>query len=248
LLLSACINPKGMPDAILDVKRRISDYKAALNYYITNHQKVSRIVFVENSGWPLDEIRKVSEVNPYGKELEFVSLDMNDYPREFGKGWGEHHLIGSALELSALALKTRYVAKMTGRIFLSNISQILQRIRGPIELLCDFRDHPLYEWLHLPYPGRYCDTRFIVFTKEFFQINLSMLSEYHIAGQFSMEENYYRAIKPLERGNTVICRFPVEPKYRGIAGHGSKNYSSTKEITKQTVRGLCRKICPFLRI
>jgi hypothetical protein len=54
LLLTASINPNGMPGAILDSGQRLQDYKAAFSYYLENHPRVSKILFAENSGWPLD--------------------------------------------------------------------------------------------------------------------------------------------------------------------------------------------------
>jgi hypothetical protein len=37
LLLAACIDPRGMPDAIADPHRREAEYAAVLRYYLTQH-------------------------------------------------------------------------------------------------------------------------------------------------------------------------------------------------------------------
>jgi hypothetical protein len=137
---------------------------------------------------------------------------------------------------------------VTGRLFITNLSQVLEKIRGNLELQCDLRDHPLYEWLLLPYCGRQCDTRLIVFTPSFFETHLKHLIAGHEHGEFCIEHEFYRTIKLLDDGKKIRCRFPVEAIYSGLAGHNGKNYSGKKELFKQTVRGLCRKICPWLRI
>ena len=248
LLLTATINSNNMPGAISPPPRRLSDYARAFSFYVRNFPRINKIVFAENSGWPLDVVREAGLDNPHRKKLEFLSMDENSYPREFGKGFGEHNLICAALEHSGLISKSRYVAKMTGRIFLSNMLTILDKIAPLVDISCDFRDHPFYELLKLPFCGRYCDTRFFVFRPDFFREHLQGLATYHKHGNFGLEASYYRVLKPLEDSGTVRCRFPVEPMFRGLAGHGNKNYSGAKEVAKQTVRGISRLFFPGLRI
>lgn len=248
LLLTASINPNNMPGSIPSPSRRLSDYVKAFSFYVRNFPEVGRVVFAENSGWPLDAVREAGMDNPHGKKMEFLSLGENSYPREFGKGFGEHHLITAALEHSSLIKGARYAAKMTGRIFLANLDKLLDRTTPSVDISCDLRDHAFYELLGLPFSGRYCDTRFIVFRPDFFREHLRGLTAHHNRGNFALETNYYRIIKPLEDGCRVSCRFPVEPRFRGLAGHLDKDYSGIGEIAKQTVRGISRHVLPGLRI
>lgn len=248
LLLTASINPNNMPGAILDTSQRLNDYKAAFKYYLENHPRISMIVFAENSGWPLSEIQEIGKLNPYSKQIEYLSLNINNFPREFGKGYGELNLISSALEQSELIKKAGYIAKVTGRLIVTNISQILESTSNPIDALCDLRDHPLYEWLKLPYCGRMCDTRLIIFTPAFFEKHLKHLISNHDQGGFSIEDKFYHAMKRVDDGTRVLCRFPIEAEYRGLAGHKNKNYSGNKEVLKRTIRSFCRKVFPWLRI
>ncbi len=248
LLLTASIDPNNMPGAISSPCKRLSDYVKAFEFYVRNFPGINRIVFADNSGWPLHAIREAGLDNPHGKKLEFLSMNENGYPRGFGKGFGEHKLIASALKCSRLIKEGRYVAKMTGRIFLANISKILDKVTEPVDMLCDFRDHPFYEMLKLPFCGRYCDTRFIVFRPDFFREHLQGVAAQHKSGHFGLEAHYYRVLKPLDDDVRVRCRFPIEPGFRGVAGHGNKNYSGARELAKQTVRGISRRIFPGLRI
>lgn len=181
--------------------------------------------------------------------IEFLSFEGNDFPREFDKGFGEHRLLRYAVDHSESARKFPYIAKMTGRHYLTNLSDILARVRGPIDFLCDLRDHPLYEWLRLPqHCGRHCDTRFFVFAPEFFRRNLYTLTDAHAGGAWFIERHYYDAVKPLDDGKLVRCRLPVEPHYRGTAGHWGKDYSSWRCRAKESARGTLRLLCPWFRI
>jgi hypothetical protein len=248
LILTATVNPKNMPGAIADPVRRLADYVAVFRYYLDNHPALSKIVFVENSGWPLDALYEAGIHNPFNKSVEYISLNENDFPREFGKGFGEHTLLVKAVAVSKLIAGAEYFAKMTGRHYLVNLTEILKNSKHPFDVLCDFRDHPLYEITGSSRCGRHCDTRFIVFRKEFFVERFEHLTEGHCIGEFSLEAQYYRALKPLDDGERVICRFPVEPLFRGTAGHWGKDYSGWKERLKQGVRRACRNKCPWLRI
>jgi hypothetical protein len=74
LLLTATIDIKGMPKAYPTVpEQRQRDYGNSLRYYLDNHPRVQKILFVENSGWPLDRLREVAGENPLGKQVEFIS-------------------------------------------------------------------------------------------------------------------------------------------------------------------------------
>ncbi len=248
LLLTASVNPNNMPGAVSSPSGRLSDYVKAFSFYVRNFPRIGKIVFADNSGWPLDAVREAGLDNPHRKKLEFLSMDENSYPREFGKGFGEHKLISAALEHSSLIRGSGYVAKMTGRIFLINMDKLLDRIAPSVDISCDLRDHAFYELLGLPFCGRYCDTRFIVFRPDFFMEHLRGLASDHRHGNFGLEVNYYKVIKPLEVSDKVSCRFQIEPRFRGLAGHGNKNYSGAKEIAKQTARGITRRFFPGLRI
>jgi len=248
LLLTASIDPCNMPDAIHDPEKRLADYIEVLSYYVKHDSGIRKIVFADNSGWPIDDVSRAIRDNPYKKDIEYISLSQNDFPREFGKGYGEHNLIATALHTSKILRETPYCAKMTGRHYLFNITEILEKTYEPIGMLCDFRDHPFFDLLRLPYCGHHCDTRFIVFRPGFFDRYLRDITNSHRTGGFSMEAQYYHALKDLEDGNQVKCRFPVEPVYGGIAGHWGKNYSGTAEEIKRKIRSVSRRLFPRLRI
>jgi hypothetical protein len=251
LCLTASIDPQGMPGVSRpDPKVRETDYVECLRFHSEQFPQVQRIVFIENSGWPLDRLRHVaSTCNPHGKRFEFISLQCNNFPRELGKSYGEFLLMDRGLEQSQLARDAGYLAKLTGRNYLLNLTQILERTRQSFQFMCDLRDHPLYEWLHIQACGRHADTRFLTFTPQFY--------DRHVRGQyvrcdeskgFFAENLFYEIAKNPALASVVIPRFPVEPQFRGVAGHLNKNYGSGRDRLKQVIRGTGRKIMPWLRI
>src|SRR5262245_42555503 len=131
LLLTASVDPKGMPGLTEPHSRdREKTYLKCLEYYLRNHPRVQNIVFAENSGSPMDRFREIAVLaNTYAKDIELISLDCNDFPREKGKSFGELLLIEKAFEQSRLIRRSKYIGKMTGRNLLLNLSDLLASIR-----------------------------------------------------------------------------------------------------------------------
>ena len=250
LVLTATIDIKGMPKAYPTVaEQRQEDYYNSVSYYVNNQPQIQKIIFIENSGWPLDRVKEAVNDNPYNKTVEFISLDCNDFPRDFGKGYGESLLIDRGLEKSNLIKTVTHFGKITGRIYLKNMEEILETIEENYDCLCDYKD---LGWKIKKLFGKkdvrpYCDTRFLVFSQQFYHNNIKPLHQKHQQGCFYLELEFYQAFKSLEGKEKITYRFLVEPDFQGIAGHfGGKNYSSKSERVKFQLRSLSRQLMPFL--
>jgi hypothetical protein len=228
---------------------READYLENLLYQLHHHPRIRRIVFAENSGWPLDRFARAIADNPLGKEVELLQLDCNDFPGRLGKGYGEALLIDHALAASRLVAESSHVAKLTGRQRILNLTPLLAGTPADVRLLCDLRDHCFYEHFGLPAAGRYCDTRFFLFERSFFDAHLRRLYRAAESGEeeHNLEAAYYDAVKALEREPGVFPRFRVEPRYRGRAGHWNKDYGGVRERVKQMVRAAARRLFPRAR-
>jgi hypothetical protein len=250
LLLTASVRVnRGLADVTSpDAGEREAEYAATLRYLMREHPRVRKIVFAENSGWPLARLEQAVADNPWGKQVEFLQLDCNDFPGSLGKGYGEALLLDRAVAASRLAGTVRHIAKLTGRQRILNLTRLLEKVPRDFELLCDLRDHRLYERLRLPGAGMYCDTRFFVFTRAFFDAHLRRLHEAPPPGELNLEAAYYQAVKARESDPGIICRFPVEPRYRGRAGHWHKDYGSPASRAKQSLRAAARLLLPRLRL
>lgn len=242
---------RGIPGVTtVDPRQREEEYAANLRYFLAEHPRLRKLVFAESSGWPLDRLRAiVAGENPHGKEVEILQLDCNDFPGTEGKGYGEAMILDRALAASRLVQDVRWIAKMTGRQRVLNMTRLLERAPANFELLCDLRDHGFFERFGLPAAGRYCDTRFFAVTRPFFDAHLRRLylKPRPEGGEYNLEDSYYRTIKALESSPGVVCRFPIEPRYRGPAGHWNKDYGSPREQLKQAVRAVGRRLFSGLR-
>ena len=257
LLMTATIDIQGMPKAYPTVpEQRQQDYINSLSYYIHFHPRIRKIIFVENSGWPLNKLKTVTQENPHKKDIEFISLDCNHFPRKLGKGYGESLLIEKGVKQSHLIENVTHFAKITGRIYLKNITQILETITQSYDCLCDYKDQG---WRLKRLGGEktahpHCDTRFLVFRKEFYRDCIQPLHQKHREKTedkiyFYVESQYYKAIRAGTKNHTIVSRFSVEPNFQGVAGHfGGKDYSSGSERVKYRIRGMMRKITPWLHL
>ncbi len=227
---------------------READYLSAFDYYLHNHPRIRNLVFVENSGWPLDKFKRAASLNPLGKRVEIVSLSINDFPPARGKSYGELSLLKHGVAASEVLSKTKYVAKVTGRLILRNITDIVERLPVEFDLACDLRDHPLYEIMGLHARGRYSDTRFLIFHRDYFLSHIDEGLEWVDDSQKRLVEYWVYDLAKAEENKKVVKRFPVEPRFSGVSGALNRPYGSGVDRAKTLFRALARRIIPWLHI
>lgn len=255
LMMTASIIPvEGMQKIGLtrtDPKQREQDYIDSLTYYLTHHPRIRRIAFVENSGASLDRLERVAAtLNPHNKDVEFVSVNCNNFPFEFGGGYGEWEMMNLGVSKSRLLSTTKYFAKMTGRQWVLNASAILEKIYEPAEFVCDTQDTSVYRRLGLSEDGRTrkIDARFWVTSIRFYDEHIRYLHRPHTQGIFWAEATLYAAVMAAGSAHRITWRFSKEPNYRGIAGHMNKDYGSWRQKLKRGVRGAIRQVAPHVWI
>lgn len=251
LIMTASVDPKGMPSAatVPDPMQREGDYITALKYYLTEHPQIRKIVFAENSGWPLDRLRQTADQHLNGQQLEFLSFSLNDFPRQLGKSYGEMLLLDHVFEESALVKSTTYVAKVTGRNRVLNLTRLIQSAPVPLDFYGDLRDHPLYELIGSDKCGRHGESRFFLLSRQFYNEHFrGKYRELDDSRQKVLETLIYNVVRTNLDGKRVIGRFKIEPEFRGIAGHWGKDYGSPMERTKRRVRAFTRRAIPWLWI
>ena len=124
ILLTACINPGGMPFTVVsDATQRLNQYLLALQFYLQNTS--CPIVFVDNSN--MDKTPFLEYESQYGSRLEILSFDGNKVKTQ-GKGLGEMEIIEYALIHSKfnLLLDKHRIVKITGRLIVRNINSLLK--------------------------------------------------------------------------------------------------------------------------
>ncbi|MCX4188430.1 hypothetical protein [Methylophaga sp. OBS4] len=128
VLLTATIRPKvDQPKlALTNVDERLADYRKALRFYTEKLKSgiIDNIVFVDNSGYDLDDIKK-----EYPGGVEFISFYDLDYPKGYHRGYGEFRLIDYAHDNSVTLARlgdADHVWKITGRYIIKNMERVIR--------------------------------------------------------------------------------------------------------------------------
>lgn len=143
ILLTACINPKGMIyTALNDVEERRIQYYTALDFYL--RETNVPVVFVENTNY---DIGKDYKTYVESGRLECFTFNGNDFDKSLGKGYGEALIINEAFKRSSFLNRCHYVVKITGRLIVRNINHILSSrfLCFDNVFRCDFR-HSDFLW------------------------------------------------------------------------------------------------------
>lgn len=207
LLLTATIDPRDMQAVRrTDPVLRESDYRTVLKRLI--QETDFPIVWCENSGHSLQDFRaRFEKVSPSRLEiLQFVSCADS----QKGKGWGELETEEYAFKHSVLLAGADYVAKLTGRYFVENMSTLLAPLRtsGDHFVLADFRPE-----------ARYTFSGFFVGTARFYREYLFKQKDFlDDSINQTMEVALSRAIKESVVDGNHYKRFSETPQVTGISG------------------------------
>lgn len=253
LVMTAAINPNGMAglskESVCDRERQ---YMETLAFY-ASEASIQRILFVENSAWPLERLKTSV---PHPEKVSWLSLDENNFPREWGKGYGEFLLMDRAVDALASnpATAGRLIVKVTGRFPILNIAAMLREFaaRRPLALALDVIDHPIYDWLRLGWDGHHARTILYAVTPDFYKRHLYGRYK-EIPSRFcGAEDLMFDVWRKVRHEAGVWPRFRVEPRLSGFAGSGqlcvitAYNYDGWMAKAKRALRQLMRRLLPFL--
>lgn len=123
ILLTATVNP-GVKvfTKLLDPDIRIKQYIEAINYYLNNTK--CKIVVCENSGFDFSHYLNVQYLND---RIEFLTYEGNAFNSNLGKGYGEANIIKYAFKHSIFLKDEVFFIKITGRIKVLNINEIIKK-------------------------------------------------------------------------------------------------------------------------
>jgi hypothetical protein len=144
ILMSATITPsKDRPGSTrMDPAIRMNDCVEALRYYEgVTPEVVDRIVFLENSDTDLTPLKNALQRKSY-VNVEFISIS-SDYRPSRGKGYGEFRMFDEGLLASELIRADDHIWKVTGRLKILNIKQLICSAPAGYEVYCDLREVPL---------------------------------------------------------------------------------------------------------
>lgn len=216
ILLTACVKPPhGMPTLKLtNPQARLAQYKLALDFYLKNTN--IPIVFVDNSNYDFsNEYLEFIKI----KRLEYHTFSAK-YDAKLGKGYGELSIIEYALENSLFLKETDYIIKITGRLIVANIQQLIEDCNKHI-----YKLHPI-AICNINPQLNYTRTEFFVSTARFY-------NEYMHKYKFLMEKNIERlnyevlttlSLKLCQKDHYYFTVFKIPIELRGIGGGTGKIY------------------------
>lgn len=209
LLLTGCVNPQNMAFTKLnDADERKRQYINAIQFYLSKMR--NPIVFCENSGTDIsgpfaEQIKK--------REIEFLSFCGN-IDKTRGKGFGEAEIIEHALTHSLFINDSSVIVKITGRLIVENISNIIKQF--PVKknfVTCLFHSDL-----------KFADSRIFCATKFFFQEFLANKEQIN-----DQKKIYFEHVL----ASTVIASkvsfipFTEEPAIFGVSGTSGETYEGS---------------------
>jgi len=148
LLLTGTIDVQGVSFMKRnDINIRKNDYISSINKWLRIPN--IKIVFVENSDFPLKELNIIESNN-----FEYLTYYGQNFPRSKGKGYGEIRSIEFAFKNSKFIKNAKSIIKCNGRYFFKGIHKLLDL---DYDLVCNFKKDL-----------KFVDSRVFYFKKEFF--------------------------------------------------------------------------------
>lgn len=227
ILMTACINPKGVTFVKIDnCNERFKQYIVSIIYWIIN-SNVNNIVFCDNSNYKFDYSFLYKLADMHNKILEVIIFDGNKESKLYGKGYGEGEIIKYSIMNSELLSQSTEFYKATGRVFIKNFDRIKK-------VHCN--DDNIF--IKSKINSKLIDTRFFKCNKEFYKKNLlDVYKEVDDINGVYLEHKYYECLYKVR--NNIICfkEYPII-----IGKSGSTNMDYDESLFKVTLKNILIKI------
>jgi hypothetical protein len=231
LVLHATVDPRGVVFVKRDDPReRFEDYRQALKRWVARDD-FDKLIFVENSGYDISELRTIAEESSLDKEsVEFLSFDGQDFPRELGKGYGETLNFQHVVENSKILSEEDMFIRRNGRYYVENMHVFFEALQPPTEILIEFRQYLSY-----------ADVTILGGTVDFFRRYICPYGrEVNDSKGYYMEHAYGRAAHRALADGLVWRPFPEVPSVVGYSG--TENVRKKDNVMARTARGLRHKL------
>lgn len=203
--------------ALRDENERFGQYEEGIRFLIES-RAFSKIIFCENSGFGTEKLSYLADMaSGKGMELELLSFQGNIEKACFhGKGYGEGEIMEYVFSHSSLVQEELYFIKMTGRLKVDNIKNIVRHLNTrktyfniPNRTRRDIYDTRIY--------GMSC----VQFKKLFMDVYKQVMDE---------QENFLECVytQIIQDNKIKITNFPCYPRIVGISGSGGSVYGYTE--------------------
>jgi hypothetical protein len=245
LVMTATIAPAPAQVKRSSSQLRLEDYKRALRFWLSYpHPSAARILFLENSGADLSELRAIAQTeNQLNREVEFLSLPVHEIPAGANYGYAEMQALDEGLALSKLRRATTHMIKTTGRLTFPALGRALDRVTNssavPHELMIDCRRLGLFR--------RGYDARVQLFacSHSFYDRVLRQSNrEMNSTDVRLLEHLIYRKVIPFQGQPGYYLRFPCNIDPVGHFGFKDRRYDSPRTALARSTRAVLRVIAP----
>jgi hypothetical protein len=238
------------PSANAQVKRsspqlRLEDYKRALRFWLSYpHPAAAKILFLENSGADLSELRAIAQTeNPLNREVEFLSLPVHEIPAGANYGYAEMQSLDEGLAISKLRRVTTHMIKTTGRLTFPALGTALDRVAdssaAPLELMTDCRRLGLFR------RGYDARVQLFVCSHSFYDRVLRQSNrEMNSTDVRLLEHLIYRKVIPFKGQPGYYLRFPCNIDPVGHFGFKDRRYDSPRTALERSTRAVLRVVAP----
>lgn len=230
LVITGCINPNPNQRHLVfyEITKRLEQYIESIKYYIEK-TVFTKIVFCENSGYQCREADILIEyAKQHNKILEWLSFKGNDslLVKYGNKGIGEDEIMNYICENSKLYENALQLAKVTGRLILTNINQLME----DANISYDY----FYRDLFRGKSAKSVDTRFYIVTKKTYESKLRNC--YIRIGNYNKcyEMAFYSLLHPHYHQLREYLHF------EGISAGNGYNYSEIRTNRIKIYDFLCR--------
>lgn len=247
LLLTACIAPTQFKNKVQrnDSMIRLADYKEALKMWLHfNDEKITTIIFAENSGYDLTEIEEVFlKENKFQRNYQIFQKIASEVPQGFHYGYSELELIDHVVSEISLLKDNDFIIKSTGRIYFPEIYLLTKKVVESQVFIADSRRFNFFKW-----SKNYVLSNLLIFNVKWYKNNLLTKKEIMIDLKISHFETFLFYLLNKQKSSSIILRFPININPVGIGAHWDVNYQSSKKKFEYLIRGIFRKIFPQIWI
>ena len=244
IFLTATIAPPLAAVARHDPQIRLRDYLASLEFYLSLPADViDRILFVDNSASDIAPIEEFVRTRVNDKIVELISFQGNDHPVSYGKAYGEFKLLDFGLKHTSLLSPDDHFWKVTGRLKVLNLAEVIAAVTCDYDVLCDLHNFPLVG-TGKAFANHWMDLR--LFSCRFGAYQSLFAGKFEEFGPRMNQDVLYEVVMDARRHMKILPRFGEQPLISGMSGRHDRDYHSGLQRLKTVVRASVRKAVPFL--
>jgi len=176
----------------------------------------------------------------------------NNYPREFGKAYGDFKMVNYGLSHSKILLPSDVFWKVTGRLQVKNIESLIQSAPKNYDIYCDLHNIPFVGKKlvigNQIFDNKWMDLRLFSSTYKYynerFRDNIDAIKESVLQGL--PKQYFYKIITKDLLTRKIVPRFAVQPIIVGYGGYCNRDYNALNKKLKNVARSILRFITPWL--